>query len=205
VRAGADVAEAQRQPRLGAFERLALAFFVAAKHQRLLRRVEVKADHVPELRLELRVARELEGARAVGLEVVGPPQPMHGPDRNAGVPRHGAHRPAGVALGRAGDFGEHARLLVHLQGALAPAPFPVLQSCQTLRRETAFPLPDLVARESFAPPGFGLRETRAAVEQNPAAVRHPLRSARSLGGVAQRAFLLRIDPETCNRSGHAPP
>src|SRR5439155_2951028 len=91
------------------------------KHQRLLRRVEVKADHIPKLRLELWVARELEGAHAMGLEVVGTPQPMHRAHRDAGVPGHAAHRPAGVTFGRAGDFADDARLLVRVQPALATA------------------------------------------------------------------------------------
>ena len=46
---GTDVANAQRQPRLRALERLALRFLIAAQHEGLFRRVEVEPDHVPEL------------------------------------------------------------------------------------------------------------------------------------------------------------
>src|ERR1700751_5823161 len=46
---GADVANAQRQTRLRALERLALRFLIAAQHQCLLGRIEIEPDHVPEL------------------------------------------------------------------------------------------------------------------------------------------------------------
>ena len=39
----------QRKPELRAFERLALAFLIAAQHQCLLGRVQIEPDHVPEL------------------------------------------------------------------------------------------------------------------------------------------------------------
>ena len=50
--AGADAPAAQGQPRLGAFEGLALRFFIATKHHRLLWRVQIEAYDIPKLRLE---------------------------------------------------------------------------------------------------------------------------------------------------------
>jgi hypothetical protein len=38
---------AQRQRGLGSLQSLALAFFITAKHQRLVRRIEIKSDDVP--------------------------------------------------------------------------------------------------------------------------------------------------------------
>ena len=38
----------QRKPELRAFERLALAFLIAAQHEGFGRRIEVEPDHVPE-------------------------------------------------------------------------------------------------------------------------------------------------------------
>ena len=46
---GANVPDPQGQTGLRAFERLALRFLVAAHHQRLVRRVEIKPDDIPEL------------------------------------------------------------------------------------------------------------------------------------------------------------
>src|SRR5439155_17595099 len=94
VGAGADVADAQRQPGLGALQRLALTLFVAAKHQRLPRRLQVEADDVPKLRLEKRVARDFESARAEGLEIVARPELLHLAFGNAGVAGHSAQLPA---------------------------------------------------------------------------------------------------------------
>ena len=74
---GADVANAARQPGLGALQRLALALLFAAQHQRLVRWIEIEADHIPELGLERRVVRQLEGAHQMRLDLVGAPQPLH--------------------------------------------------------------------------------------------------------------------------------
>lgn len=63
-----DKTRRRGQARLGALQRLALRFLVAAQHQRLVRRVEMKPDHVPELLFETLVARQLEGAREMRLE-----------------------------------------------------------------------------------------------------------------------------------------
>src|SRR5271169_743946 len=50
----------QRQARLGAVERLDLAFFVDAEHHRVRRRVDIQPDDVTQLGNELRVARQFE-------------------------------------------------------------------------------------------------------------------------------------------------
>ena len=58
----------QRQSRLGAIERLDLALFVDREHQRLVRRIEVKADNVLNFFTEFWVIGELEAARQMRLE-----------------------------------------------------------------------------------------------------------------------------------------
>ena len=50
-----DVAQPQGKERLGAFQGLDLALLVDAQHQRLVRRMEVEADDVPDLLGEERV------------------------------------------------------------------------------------------------------------------------------------------------------
>ena len=50
-----NIAQAHRQYWLSPFQRLALAFFVNAQHQRVLRWVEVKADNVADFFYEERI------------------------------------------------------------------------------------------------------------------------------------------------------
>ena len=57
----------QRKPELRAFERLALAFLIAAQHEGFGRRIEVEPDHVPEFLFEFRIIREFEGLHAMRL------------------------------------------------------------------------------------------------------------------------------------------
>ena len=52
-----DVAEPHRQNRLGALERLDLAFLIDAQDDRMIWRVEVKPHDVPDLLDEQRVGR----------------------------------------------------------------------------------------------------------------------------------------------------
>ena len=70
MRLGPDVADPKRQSGLRPFQGLALAFLIAAKQQRLIRRVQVQTDDVPELLLEPRVVGDLESTYEMGLEVV---------------------------------------------------------------------------------------------------------------------------------------
>src|SRR5262249_7836289 len=81
---GLDVADPQGQTRLGALERLALRFLIAAEDQSFLRRIEIEPDHIPELLLKLLVLGQLEGARQMRLDVVGRPQALDGGFRHAG-------------------------------------------------------------------------------------------------------------------------
>lgn len=68
-----DMADTQWQVWLRALQRLNLALFIAAEHQRLIRRCEVQSDNVPEFFFEVRIIGELEGAGQVRLYVVGGP------------------------------------------------------------------------------------------------------------------------------------
>jgi hypothetical protein len=60
----------QRQARLGSLQGLYLALLVHAKHKRLIRRIQIEADHVGEFLEEFRIARQLERLGAMGLDVV---------------------------------------------------------------------------------------------------------------------------------------
>src|SRR5882724_9928339 len=143
---GTNVPDAQRQARLRALKRLALRFLVTAQHQRLLRRVEIKPDHVPELFLKLLVVRQFEGAREMRLDVIGRPQPLHARRRDASGAGHRAAAPS-PQMGR-----RRYRLLDDLLGRPlrqprpAPAPRSIAQSCQPVPRKTPDPAVDLQAR-----------------------------------------------------------
>ena len=60
VRHGSRPVGRRRQSRLGALQCLALAFLVAAQHQRVGGRIEIESDNVPEFFFEFRIIREFE-------------------------------------------------------------------------------------------------------------------------------------------------
>ncbi len=62
-----------RQPGLGAVQRLNLALFVYAQDDRLLRRIQVQAHHICHFFQELRISRELKSLGAMRLKIVGTP------------------------------------------------------------------------------------------------------------------------------------
>src|SRR5207249_7549597 len=68
VRAPLDLPGSHRQQWLRAIERLDLGFFVDAKDERVLGRIQVEPDNVPDFVDEERIARELERLRAMRLE-----------------------------------------------------------------------------------------------------------------------------------------
>ena len=107
---GGTAARLERQASLGAVERLNLALFVDGQHHGLGRRSEIEAHHVDQLVGEVRVARALEAAHPMRLEVVGAPDTLH---RREGNTRGPCHRPAGplrhLPLGLAASHRHHTR------------------------------------------------------------------------------------------------
>jgi hypothetical protein len=55
---------------------LDLALFINAENQRLVRRIEIKSDHVLNLRGEVAVARDLERLDKMRLQPVRTPDPL---------------------------------------------------------------------------------------------------------------------------------
>ena len=90
----------QRQPRLGAVQRLHLALLVTAQHQRTLGRRDVQAHDVFELFSELRIARDLEAAHKVRLEAMRVPMAHDGAGTDAQNFAHLARAPVRGRLGR---------------------------------------------------------------------------------------------------------
>ena len=94
------VADVHRQDRLRALERLDLGFLVDREHDRIVGRVHVQPDHIADLRHQLRIGRQLERLRDVGL------QPERAPDAadhrvtHAGRLGHRARAPVRLTLRR---------------------------------------------------------------------------------------------------------
>ena len=85
----------ERQTRLGAIQRLDLGFLVDREHQRVGGRRHVEADDVFELGDEVGIVRAFEGSEAVGLQLMGLPNPLHRAQRNTHDLGHGAAGPVG--------------------------------------------------------------------------------------------------------------
>ena len=68
----------KRQDRLCAIQRLDLALFVHAQHNRLVRRIQVQPHDVTDFGRELRIGAELERLNAVRLQVVFAPNALYG-------------------------------------------------------------------------------------------------------------------------------
>ncbi len=77
VRHGAASPLLHRQARLRPVQRLHLRFFIHAEHQRLVRGVEVDADHIRQLLDKPPVCRQLEGFAPVRFQAVRVPDPRH--------------------------------------------------------------------------------------------------------------------------------
>lgn len=102
VRDALDVAQSHGQHRQRALQGLALALFVHADHQRVVRRAQVQADHVAQLLNEEGVVGQLEAFSAVRLQ----PKELQ-VTRDAGLgdaclSGHRAHTPVRRAVGRLG-------------------------------------------------------------------------------------------------------
>ena len=96
-----DITQTQRQQRLGPLQRLHLALFVDTQHQRLVRRIEVKAHDVAYLLHKKWVGRELKAPAAMGLYAEQCEIPCHCALGDAGGDGGRAHAPVRGVLGLA--------------------------------------------------------------------------------------------------------
>jgi hypothetical protein len=155
---------------LGPVNRLDLGLLVHAQDQGVCRRIEVQAHDVDDLGLELGVGGVLERPGLVGLQAVGPPDPVHG--GGGKLHRFGQlpDRPVRQALGRRLQGpGDHP---IHLGVVDGPGPAgprtslartprwegkaPTLRRsrCSKHRRRPAAP-PGLAGPTGCAPSAFG--------------------------------------------------
>ena len=160
-----------RQDRLAAVQRLDLALFVDTEHQRAVRRREIEAYDVADLVHEQRIARQLEGLRAVRLHAEGRPYPPDRRVRQSALPGHRADRP----VGRVGRRRLQRPLddLGHLFVRERPRPSRprlIRQPLDALLQEAAAPLADRVLVHAE----FGchrlVRQAVCAVQDHAAAI-----------------------------------
>ena len=112
---GPAFAGLERQSGLGAVERLDLRLFVDRQHHRMGGRMHVEADDVlyprsgrgQALLGEGRIVGALEGAQSVGLQFMGFPDPLDGPERQPCRLGHGPAGPVGDLARRLRASGRH--------------------------------------------------------------------------------------------------
>ena len=170
------LARPHRQHRLGAVQRLDLALFVDAEHQRAVRRVEIEADDVAHLVDELRIARQLEALDAVRLQAEGAPDAVHRRRRDARRPGHRAAAPVGRIVGRRlqrprHHFGD----LVVADPARRAAPRLIVEAADAFLGKAAAPQADGPSRDAQL-----LRDRRVAQpvrrqQHDPRPPRRPVR------------------------------
>src|SRR5664279_2243331 len=109
-----DIAQSHGQHRLGTVQGLNLAFLIHAKHQGMVRRIQVKANDVPRLLDEEWVSREFEATTSVRLYRKRLKYTMHGGFGNAAVLGGLANTPMSGPGGLAGEgaFEQDGNLLV---------------------------------------------------------------------------------------------
>ena len=130
----------ERQTKLRAFQRLALALFVAAKHERVGGWIEIEPDNVPEFCLKIPIVGELEGLDDVRFEFALRPDPLHCAMGDAYVATHAAHAPAVAVLGRVRDFSDDTLDLICWNPRLPTASRFVFEAVETEFPETTRPL-----------------------------------------------------------------
>ncbi len=88
----------ERESGLSAVQSLDLALFIAGEHDGVFGRVEIEANDILELLLEMLVVGEFEGFHSVGLDPVGGPYPTHARRANSNPSGHGCPAPMGSSL-----------------------------------------------------------------------------------------------------------
>jgi len=116
---------------LGAVKRLDLAFLVERQHHGMGRRIDIEPDDVGKLGGEAGITRALEGAQAVRLQFVRPPDALHRAQREPYRLGHRAARPMRRLMRRFGAGQRHQlgrlsgrdRRLARLAGLVAQQTF----------------------------------------------------------------------------------
>ena len=133
---GSALARLERQTRLGTVKRLDLALLVDRQNHRVGGGMHIEADDVLDLLGEGGILGALEGAPAVGLQLVGPPDALDGSERQVHGLSHGPAGPMGGLARRVGarqsqHFGDRChsdRCFAGFAASLAQEPLDALLS-----------------------------------------------------------------------------
>ena len=127
---GAEMTFTQGQTRLTALEGLTLALLIATEQEGTIRRIEIEANHIPELLFKGQILGKFEALESMRSDRVSRPQTLNARFAQAGFPRHRAHAPgssarslsSSQAQGRADGRSRYCRL--------APPPGSVFKPLQ---------------------------------------------------------------------------
>jgi len=136
------LANVHGQDRLGPLERLDLRLLVEGEHHRVVRRIHIQADDIPNLVDELGVGRHLERLRDVRFEPERPPDAADHRVTHPGLRGHRPRAPVGLALrGRFERLDDH-RLDVRVGDRPWPAdPGLIQQARESALDESLSPFP----------------------------------------------------------------
>src|SRR6516164_7364331 len=133
-----------RQPRLGAIQRLDLAFLIDREHDGVVGWIDVQANDLLELDRELRIVGQLKAAYQMRSQAMSAPYPLHRTDADPGRFRHRRAGPMAGCWRRPrqghGDnpFGHRRTQRWNTRAARLVAPKP----CRAVVPEPFLPAPD---------------------------------------------------------------
>jgi hypothetical protein len=181
-----DVAEAHRQHGLRALQRLNLALFVDAQDDRVIRRVEVQPDDVPNLLDEQRVGRQLEAPGAVRLDPEQPEVALHRAFRDPAGRGRATDAPVRTdARAALQDRRQQVRHRLVIMAARAPGPLLTVEPGQTLLEEPLAPVTDRWDREADLPRDLGVRAALCRCEHDPCPAHQTMRCRPRADQIAQ--------------------
>src|SRR5262245_11809251 len=165
---GAGTSLLHRQPRLGAVQRLDLAFLIDRENDGVVGRIDVEADDLFELGRELGIIRQLEPADQMRPQAVSTPDPLHRTDADASGLRHRRARPMAGGRRWPGQ-GQRHKAFGHLwaqrrntRGPRLVAPKP----CHAFLAEPFLPAPDHRLGLASGPNDFGSAMTIGRQKHN---------------------------------------
>ena len=200
-----DRAPTQWQHGRGPVERLDLGLLVDREHDRPLGRIEVQADHVPDLGLELRIGAELERLDPVRLETRLGPDPLDRRDRHADPARDPAGAPVGRPVGRwLQGQGDHPVPVRPGVGRRPSGPWRVAQAGQAFGLEA--PAPQQHRHEGHAELRRDplVRDAIGCADHDPRPLHEPLLARPGADQAVEDRSLSRADHQLGRgRMGHA--
>ena len=193
-----DVAQAHRQRRLGAIERLNLRLLVHTQDHRVVRRVEVQPDNVAHFLDEERVGGQLEGLRQVRLDPEQSEPTLHRALGNALGTRQRARAPVRGGVGRLPQRTADDRC--YLVVVIGPGPTGsefVVQALDAGRSEAPSPLADGLRCDADAPGDGSVGQAFGAGENHAGPLHQGVGQGGRVSNSAELILLLVGEREWC--------